>query len=279
MNLVLITKILQQQNQSIGYGFRLRRTIDQRLGTSADVRFIVFCFAFIETGHPDTFWRWIERERHLPRTLRDMVLRYRNTETRNCHSLAFVDLLRTYGFVNAMKEVATILRRAANLGQFINASFAWSEQPEGHNYWATLNSRIDGVYRFFRNQPHPQDMLFPDYNISQMRQQIHQAVGVLFSRDLFNNFLYDYETLETQRSQRHLEEFSEILSRRDPAERNGENQSASSLDEFLNGLSEIELPDFEITTASTPRVVSNVGGVYYMYPSDTVTSVTTDNHT
>lgn len=259
----------------------MRRSVDQRIGTSADVRFIVFCFAFIETGDPDTFWRWIERERHIPRPLRDQVLRYRSTETRNCHSLAFIDLLRMYGFVNAMKEVATLLRRAANLGQFINASFSWSEQPEGHTYWATLNSRIDGVYRFFRNQPHPQDMLFPDYNISQMRQQVNSAVGILWERHVFNNFLYDYETLENQRSQRNLEEFHEILrGRRDPAVGgNGENQSASSLDEFLEGLSEIEVPDFEIRTTSSPRVFSNVGGVYYMYPSNTVSSVTTDNHT
>ncbi len=211
MNLVLITKILQQQNQSIGYGFRMRRSVDQRIGTNVDVRFIVFCFAFIETGHPDTFWRWIERECHIPGALRDQVLRFRNTETSNCHSLAFVDLLRTYGFMSAMREVATQLRRVANLVQFINASFSWSAQPEGHNYWATINSRIDGVYRFFRNQPHPQDVLFPDYNILQMCQQIRPAVGVLFERHSFNNFMYDYETLENQRSQRQLEEFHDIL--------------------------------------------------------------------
>ena len=278
MNLVLITKILQQQNPSIGYGFRLRRNTNPAIGTSADVRFIVFCFAFIETGDSDTFWRWIERERHLPRALRDMVLRYRNTETTNCHSLAFVDLLRMYGFVNAMKEVATLLRRAANLGQFINASFSWSEQPEGHTYWATLNNRIDNLYRFFRNQPHPQDMLFPDYNISQMRHQINNAVGILFERHFFNNFMYDYEALETQRSQRNLEELREVLRGHNTVGGNGENQSASSLDEFLEGLSEIEVPDLEIRTTYRPEVVSNVGGVYYMYPSGTVTFMT-DNHT
>jgi len=236
----------------------------------------VFCFAFIETGDSDTFWRWIERERHLSRTLRDQILRYRSTETTNCHSLAFVDLLRIYGFVNAMKEVATFSRRAANLGQFINASFSWSEQPEGHTYWATLNNRIDSVYRFFRNQPHPQDMLFPDYNISQMRQQIHHAVGVLFERNFFNNFMYDYEALETQRSRRNLEEFSEIIRRHDAVGGNGENQSANSLDEFLDSLSEIEVPDLDLTTS--PRIISNADGVYYMYPSGTVT-FTTDNHT
>lgn len=278
MNLVLITKILQQQNPSIGYSFRLRRNTNPTIGTSADVRFIVFCFAFIETGDPDTFWRWIERERHLGRALRDQILRYRNTETRNCHSLAFVDLLRMYGFVNAMKDVATLLRRTANLGQFINASFSWSEQPEGHTYWATLNSRIDSVYRFFRNQPHPQEMLFPDYNISQMRQQIHHAVGVLFERHFFNNFMYDYETLENQRSQRNLEEFREILRGHNTVEGNGESQSGSSLDEFLEGLSEIEIPDIDFTAEPSPRVVSNAGGIYYMSPSGTVT-FTTDNHT
>lgn len=278
MNLVLITKILQQQNPSIGYGFRMRRSINQTIGTSADVRFVVFCFAFIETGDPDTFWRWIERERHLTRTLRDQVLRYRNAETTNCHSLAFVDLLRMYGFMDAMKEVMTHSRRASNLGQFINASFAWSEQPEGHTYWATLNNKIDSVYRFFRNQPHPQDMLFPDYNISQMRQLIHQAVGVIFARDFFNNFMYDYEALETQRSQRNLEEFSEIPRRHNAGEENGENQSASTLDEYLNSLSEIEIPDIDFTAEPSPRVVFNAGGGYYMYPSGTVT-FTTDNHT
>lgn len=278
MNLVLITKILQQQNPSIGYSLRMRRNTNPGIGTNIDVRFIIFCFAFIETGNSDTFWRWIERERHLPRVLRDMVLRYRNTETSNCHSLAFVDLLRLSGFMNAMKEVVTLLRRAANLGQFINTSFSWSEQPEGHTYWATLNSRIDNLYRFFRNQPHPQDMLFPDYNISQMRQQVHHAVGVLWERNVFNNFLYDYEALENERSQRQLEEFHEILRGHNSVGENTERQPASSLDEYLDSLSEIELPDFEITTASTPRVVSSTGGLYYVYPSATVSSVT-DNHT
>lgn len=279
MNLVLITKILQQQNPSIGYGLRIRRNTNPGVGTNIDVRFIVFCFAFIENNYRDTFWRWIERERHLPRVLRDMVLRYRNTETSNCHSLAFVDLLRMYGFVNAMKEVVTLLRRAANLGQFINTSFSWSEQPEGHTYWATLNSRIDSLYRFFRNQPHPQDMLFPDYNISQMRQQVHNAVGVLWERNFFNNFMYDYEALENQRSQRQLEEFHEILRGHNSVGENAENQSASSLDEYLDSLSEIEIPDIDFTATSAPRVVSNAGGIYFMYPSGTVSSITTDNHT
>ena len=178
-----------------------------------------------------------------------------------------------YGFLNAMKEVATLLRRAANLGQFINASFSWSEQPEGHTYWSTLNNRVDSVYRFFRNQPHPQDVLFPDYNIPQMRQQINNAVGILFERSFFNSFMYDYETLENQRSQRNLEEFSEMLRRNNTVGGNGENQSASSLDEFLDS---IAISDLNVAT--TQRVVSNVGGVYYMYPSGTVT-FTTDNHT
>lgn len=278
MNLVLITKILQRQYPSISHNFRVRRTIDQRIGTNADVKFIVFCFAFIDTGNPDTFWRWIERERHLSRMLRDQVLRFRNTETNNCHSLAFVDLLKMFGFVNVMKEVVTILRRNTNLGQFINSSFSWSEQPEGHNYWATLNSRIDGLYRFFRNQPHPEDMLFPDCSISQMRQQIHNAVGILWERHIFNSFMYDYETLENQRYQRQLEEYGEIIRRHNTVGESAENQSASTVDEFLDGLSEIELPDFEVATATTARVVSNVGGIHFTYPLGT-SSFTADNHT
>lgn len=279
MNLVLITKILQQQNPSLGFTLRMRRNTSQRIGTNIDVRFIVFCFAFIETGDNDTFWRWIERERHLPRALCDQVLRYRNTETRNCHSLAFVDLLRMYGFVNAMKEVVTILLRGANLGQFINSSFSWADQPEGHAYWCTLNSRIDGVYRFFRNQLHPQDMLLPDLDISQMRQQIHDAVGIIFERRVFNDFMYDYGALEIQRSHRQLEEFHEVLRGQSIVGERAENQSASSLDEYLDSLSEIELSDLDLTTASTTRVVSNVGGVYYMYPSGITASSITDNHT
>ena len=251
MNLVLITKILQQQNPSFGYRLGIRRASPQRSGTRADVKFIIFCFSFLRTGAPDLFWRWIERERHIPRILRDTILRYRTTETFNCHSLAFLNLLRQYDFVSGMKDVVTLLLRTSNLGQFINASFAWSEQPEGHSFWAEMNAKVETMFRFFRNQPHPAESLFPDWSISQMRQTTASAVGILFERNIMDQFFSDYEDLERQRTQQELETFISSLG---VAE--GTDAQQSSVDEFLNSL-----PDFE--GRSTP--VHMGGGLYAMF--------------
>lgn len=265
MNLVLITKILQQQNPSIGFNLRMRRTTPQRVGTRLDVRFIMFCFAFLNTGGPDTFWRWIERERHIPRSLRDEILSYRAPETINCHSLEFLDLLGNWSFVSIMRDLVTLIYRTSNLGQFINASFSWSEQPEGHTFWATLNSRIDNLYRFFRNQPHSQDMPFPDLSIGEMRQLVINAIGILWERNALDGFAIDYATLENERNQ---QEFGRVRL----TTAFGESVlSRQTVDEILDSL-----PDFEWQTYSTSATTAG-SGTRYSYLD--ITAVSADNHT
>lgn len=188
------------------FGRRLTNRAIRR-ATYNEVKFVMFCFAFLQhRGSRSVFWDWISRERHTSQQERRSILNYMNPETEYCDSLGFLDLIDSHQFMNIMRDVIgrMINSNGGNIGQIINGSFSWSEQPEGHEFWSGLNSYMDHAYCAIRRVRRLDDENALSISIEEMRDLISQILRHAGLHSHFNQFFDDYPRLVREREEQYV---------------------------------------------------------------------------
>lgn len=208
MNLVLISKILLE-NRPLSFRRYGTRNPDRRLATMNEVKFIMFCFAFLNHGGPrNLFWEWVQRERHLGLSDKRGILSFSNPETSQCDSLEFLDLIHSSSFISTIRVILgrMLSSNGNNLSQVINSSFGWSDQPEGHRFWSNLNADFENVYNCLQQTTRLRDENAPAISFEEMRDHVLAVFRRHGIESRLNQFCNDYPRLLQEREERFLAE-------------------------------------------------------------------------